>query len=144
MQGQVKLRDLSELQQRILGELVDAGEESVQTLAVTVLDGAGTVAELALFQNALKGLILGGLAWMSTRRGSDRRLEPLARHESLIEIDAIKTFLVYDLAAKCWIDVRRSLPPYGSEYPYVLSSDSGAGVARAILEERGYQWWREK
>jgi hypothetical protein len=135
---------LTEIDQRILAELEEAGEESVLTLAVTVLDGKGTPDELDNFKRSLTSLARQGLVRLSVGLGRDGRLEPMSIEASISEIDGISSFLMFDANRGLWQDKRRLGPPFGPNYPYVVYANTGRDVAVNILNSRGYQWWRRK
>jgi hypothetical protein len=138
------MMELNELEQRILSELQEAGDESVQTLAVTVLDARGDSDELEQFKQALTKLIQSGFALVSTSLGPDRRLAKLTVEQSLKEISEIGSFLHFESLTKRWLDKRRTGPPYGPEYPYMIITREGDLEAISILQRRGYQWWRPR
>ena len=138
------MEQLTELEQRILSELEEAGEESVLTLALTVLDGAGTHDELEALKVALTNLTTAQLVRMSASRGLDRRLTELSSTASISAIETINSFLRFDLQKSRWSDIRRSGPPFSDEFPYVVATDSGKNEGFQILDKRGYQWWRPR
>ncbi|MEZ5851838.1 MAG: hypothetical protein R3D68_14430 [Hyphomicrobiaceae bacterium] len=134
---------LTELEQRILAELEEAGEESVQTLAVTLLDGTGSRDELMEFTSALISLVQNGFVLLSISRDEARRLEDLPMEASLKEISRIDSYLDFDQSLGRWMDRRHTTPPYGPAYPYVVYTERGEETARGILKRRGYRWWRK-
>lgn len=136
--------DLTEIEQRILSELEEAGEESIQTIVVTVLDGIGNASEIELLKHSLGRLVSDDLIRIANDRDTSRRLRALPIDASLREIAAIGAFLAFDANKMRWLDKRRVRPPFGPEFPFVVATEQGKKIGFEILDRRGYQWWRPK
>lgn len=140
----VMTMQLSELDQRVLSELYEAGGETVQTLAVTVLDGQGDANELASLTEALVSLVQVGHALIAVEDTMQRKLQCLSTASSVAEINALQSFLYFDTTDKRWKDKRRTTPPYRPEPCYVVNTEQGRQLGFEILNARGYQWWRSR
>jgi hypothetical protein len=131
----------SELEQRILAVLDDAGEEDVPTLLNTVLLGAVGAGTLNSYLVALRILVTQNLIRLANSRENNGRLSELSIEESLQEIDNQAVVLKYDPAEGSWQDSSRTGPPYPPSNPNVVRTQLGKQRSREILTERGYQWW---
>ena len=135
----------SELEQRILAELEEAGEETVGTLINTVTASAGDPAESNRCFAAIGSLIGSDLVRMSNSRGADRRLEPLPQRDSLAVLDSLASKIKYDPNKSYWRDTSVIAgKPLRDDPPAVILTVSGKATSIAILTGRGYQWWRVK
>lgn len=132
---------LSELEMRIVSELEEAGEEGLQTMAVTVMPGLASSDPFLDFQNALRRLVARDFLRMSTGRDAAGRLVELPQEDSLAEVEKIGEILSFDSSSGRWED--RPSPRGGNmdHYPYIVDTPSGAKMAEKILDARGYQWW---
>lgn len=137
------MEGLTELEMRVLSELEEAGEEELQTMAVTVMLGLVSADPLSEFQAALRRLAERDLLRMSTARNSTGRLDELSLAASLSEIDRIGEVLTFDVSSGAWMDRRISQGDMAERYPFIVDTPAGAELAQKILEARGYQWWRE-
>jgi hypothetical protein len=134
-----------ELEQRILAELEEAGEETVGTLINTVTQSAGAPAELNSCFAAIGSLIDRDFVRMSNSRGADRRLEPLPQQDSLVVLDSLALKFKYDPVKGYWQDNSIIAGEPLREYPpEVILTKTGRAASVAVLTERGYQWWRAK
>ena len=135
---------LSELEMRILSELEEAGQEDVLTLMVTVMKPVGEVREVEQMCDALSNLVRAGLVRMSTDRDAGLALRELPEDELLVVIAQLPPNLRFQTDGGYWADIRRTGRPFEDTFPYVLGTESGIAKALEILNERGYQWWRQK
>lgn len=124
---------LTELAARILCELEEAWAENVSSTVNTVTDRTGEEQELASSINALEELIRAGLAVLSPdgmqELTDDRSIE-----------------LLPNLASKFRFDSDDRLWKWSDNLPMVeiVATEKGRELAFEILDERGYQWWRQK
>ncbi|MEQ1613897.1 MAG: hypothetical protein ABL904_14215 [Hyphomicrobiaceae bacterium] len=135
---------MDEVMQRILAELEEAGEENPAAMLNTILDPNGDQQQLIAFQSALRRLVESGLAAMSVDRDQSRRLTDATVSVSLTEIDALPTWLRFDLQKKYWADNRVKGPPFRQMYPQIVLTEAGRSASVGILTQRGYQWWRQQ
>jgi len=126
---------IEELQQRILSELEEAGEQGLITLLNTVADfRQGREAEVATYQNALRDLIDQGLILMAPERVTGHALaEVSAEHSHRMVIDGLNG-LHFVKDQLYWTKTR-------STDSYVVATEAGMARAREVLSERGYEWW---
>ena len=126
-----------ELEFRILSELEEAGEENVPTIANTVFEPTGSPTELSQLQQALEKLIEADFVRVALSRDATLRLTDLSKNESLGVISNIRVHLVFKEASMHWTG--------GSQpWPEIVTTEIGKMRGRQILDERGYQWWRQK
>ncbi len=137
------MEGLTELEMRILSELEEAGEEGLQTMAVTVMPGMQSSDPFSQFQSALRRLAERDLLRMSTARDAHGRLVELPIADSLAEVDRISEVLTFDPSSGVWADRRSSKGGTREHYPMIVDTPAGAKLAERILEAKGYQWWRE-
>ncbi len=125
--------NLSELAERILSELEEAWAENFSSTVNTVTDRKGQERELASCIDAIEELIRAGHAVLS----SDGKQELTA--ELSIE-------LLSKLASKVDFDPEERLWKWNEKLPIVeiVATEEGRELAFEILDERGYQWWRQK
>jgi hypothetical protein len=137
------MAQLSEIAQRALSELEEAGEENIPTLLNTVTERTGAPGELLAVQDALRSLINAGFAAMAVERDvKSRRWKRMNERESLALIDRSPDWLSFRASDCHWTDRRMKGPPFTFESPHVLATAEGYARGRKILDERGYQWWR--
>jgi hypothetical protein len=137
---------LSELEQRILSELEEAWAEQVTTIANAVFPPNGAPAEIDENTKALANLVNADLVKMSVDFDDAKKLRPLSKEESLEVINSVPS--EFELARAggnwAWKKFRLPLKPCEVQIPEILATQTGLVKAREILEERGYQWWRQK
>jgi hypothetical protein len=134
---------LSELQQRILAELEEAGEDDVPTLMNAVMSVTGAPSDIGEFKAALVKLCDREFICMSNKQSKPLgKLACLSLEKTKAEVAKISAFLIFDDARHRWIDGRRVAPPYLTPFPMVVLTENGLNIARQLLDERGYQWWR--
>jgi hypothetical protein len=126
-----------ELEQRILTELEEAGEENIPTLINTILMPAGDPEEAASMGQALAALVNEDLVRVAIDRDKSRRWRKLSKSESLAIIAQIQDHLKFKSSGMHWTGGERP-------WPNIVSTAAGKTRGREILDERGYQWWRQK
>ena len=77
-------------------------------------------------------------------RDSTGRLTDLSADESLDAVADLSSGLRFNSETMYWADARHSGPPFGDPFPYIVNTPTGKAKGLAILEGRGYQWWRPK
>lgn len=141
------MAELSELEMRILSELEEAGQEEIPTLINTVMTVTGDPSEIDDIEDALKELFRAGFARIAIDRDESDRLRRVSVEESLTLVSDLRKRLRFRESDKHWTDMDDMGPPYSANYiepPYVVYTDVGKNRAFQILDERGYQWWRQK
>ncbi len=128
---------LSELAQRILAVLEEAGEENVSSTLNTVLAVHGGAQEIVNFREAIVLLLSDGLADLVVRSGSSGDFHVLSRQESIVELSAFEQTMDFDTSEGIWVWDKRK------PRAYVRLTDKGQQESERILTDRGYQWWRQ-
>ena len=124
---------LSEMAARILAELEEAGAENFSSTVNTITDRRGEESEIESNIIALDELIRLGLAIL--RRYPSEKLSSEASLEVLPQ-----------LASSVSFDPNERLWKWDDKLPLVeiVATEPGRDLAFEILDERGYQWWRQK
>lgn len=136
------MKNLSELELRILSEIEEVGFEDIPTLMNTILNAAGGADEIESMQSAIANLMNAGLVeiQMHSLPGG---VVKLTREQALSEVALLTSNLSFVVAEEIWTDIRMTGPPYFAiPVPEVAYTQAGLEVAVKILTERGYQWWR--
>jgi len=128
---------VDELAMRILSELEEAGAENVTSTMNTVMTATGDNAELDKTQSALESLIQTDLVRIAYRESNSTRLKAVSKDESASAVQAMKPFITFRSSDRLWVWDR------AQPRAEILVTDLGLAKAREILEERGYQWWRQ-
>jgi hypothetical protein len=136
--------DLPELDQRILSELEEAGQEVVPTMMLTTMSMKGEPSEIATFTSALDRLVTMGFVRMSIDKEDSQRLRALSEVDSLSVVATLNQHLHFDSDRGIWQDARHIGPPYGEPFPFIVCTALGKRVALKLLQQRGYQWWRRR
>jgi hypothetical protein len=121
---------------RILSELEEAGHENLPTIINTVMEPSGGDDERNQIRDALVGLVSADLVQMALNRGSADGLESLSKDQSLALLAGIDEHLRFKSGAGHWTGGQRP-------WPEVMNTEAGNEKAFEILNERGYQWWRQ-
>lgn len=126
---------IDELQQRIVSELEEAGEETLLTLLNTVADfRQGRAEEVVLYRDALHGLIDDGLVLMAPERiPGNKTVEVDARRSRQMVIDRLE--------GVHFVEEQHYWTKTPTTESYVVATEAGMTRAREILGERGYEWW---
>jgi hypothetical protein len=125
----------SEVANRLLAELEEAGQENLPTLANTIA-GDEYISELpAQFSRALRALIERSLVRFAVERDSAGRLVDMSEIESIGMTEQLTRHLVYSFELTRWTG--------GPEpWPEVVTTPEGRIRSRALLDQLGYRWWR--
>ncbi len=135
------MRELSELDQRILSELDEAGREDVPTMMLTTMAGTGEPKEVHVFKSALERLVLKGLVRMSIDADPSQKLRALSELESLAVVAALSEHFQFDAGRANWRDTRHVGPPFCEPFPFIVATEDGKNLALKVLQQRGYKWW---
>lgn len=132
------MSELSELAQRIVSELEEAGFENVPSTMNTVLNLTGTTDDIDEFRGALGEIIQLGLADIGYVDVHMGKLRAVPRDEMEEVIGSLGKMMSFDAAERYWIWDR------SQRVAEIIATKAGVAKSHEILEERGYQWWREK
>lgn len=126
--------DEFELQERLLAELEEAGEENIPTLANTVFadECANSDEKRIQMKNALASLINADLVRVAFDDGSGRALIELSKERSYETIMQFHMVLRSDDGT--WTGGLRP-------WPEIVTTEIGKMQAQGILKARGYRWW---
>ena len=127
--------ETAEIEDRLLSELHESGEEELVTLLNTVFDCTGEVSERTAFCLAMISLIETG-AIAVARESEGRPLKEMPRSRSIEQVKLAISALMFDIGERYWIDPQMTFDVYA------VVSSAGSERAHRILSERGYQWWR--
>lgn len=128
---------IEEMQRRILSELQEAGEENVAAMLNTVIEPVEDMEQVHQFRQALKELAQADLVLIATERDRTAGLKPLTKEESLSAIESTPSALIFQAQPGRWAWAAQPRP-------HIVVTDLGQARADEILEECGYQWWRQK
>lgn len=128
---------IEEAKLRILSELQEAGEENVAAMANTIFDPSGDRQQIATLRQALEELVQGGLIRMSFRTSLTEKLVQLPEDRSLVVVRELDSGIIFRDSDRHWTWVSEN-------YPHIVATDAGLVRADDILEEHGYQWWRQR
>jgi hypothetical protein len=126
---------IGEMEDRILSELQEAGEENVAALINTIINPMGDTIELIQLRQALDNLARKGLVRIALTRDATRGLVPLSVDKSLEIVAKIDEFLRFRSSDSHWTWS-------GESKPHIVVTAEGRARADKILDQRGYQWWR--
>jgi len=134
--------NVEEMKSRILASLEEAGCDRLTPLLNTVIDPQGDQSEVVIYEKALRELLLGDqieLGLTSIPFGN----QPLSKDEALSELDKLVPNYRLVAGEKLWDDQRCSGPPfYQTPEPEAILTDIGRQSSEALLDERGFEWWR--
>ncbi len=135
-----------ELEMRILSELEELRAENVVAMMNTVVMTKGDAGQIAEACLALEELTQSGLIRMAIDYNERKKLRSASVEESMAIIRAIPGNVHFDAGKGLWLWSSLTLPLklYDVPIPEILVTSEGLAKARSILEERGYQWWRQK
>lgn len=131
------MNKLSELASRILAHLEEAHAENVSSTINTVASVSGDIAEVSHAQSALTELTnldYVRIAYEVNLNG--KRLAPVSKEQSLADIGTIAGHLNFSVSEKIW-------KWDASPRMEIIATPSGLARSRDILDERGYEWWRQ-
>jgi hypothetical protein len=131
------MSELSEVERRILSELQEAGEENIAAMINTIIDPTGNADELRSMQEALSSLVRAGLVRMALSTDPTKKLVPLSGDESLAMSAKIGALLRFRTSDRHWT--------WGRDLkPHIVVTSAGRARADSVLEQYGYQWWRQQ
>ena len=81
---------------------------------------------------------------MSIDKVKSQELHALSEVNSLLVVATLSQYLYFDRDLGSWQDMRHVGPPYGEPFPYIVSTPTGKKLALSILQQRGYQWWKQR
>jgi hypothetical protein len=125
--------DLSEAAARILSELEEAGAENFSSTVNTITERSGEERELTDSVNGVDQLISLGLAVLRYKDS-----QKLSKEASLEAISHLPSNVTFDPEERLWKS-DNSTP-----LVEIVATERGRDLAFDILDERGYQWWRQK
>jgi hypothetical protein len=135
------MSDLTEIEQRILCTLEEAGQENVFRLINTILRPSGDDREVLELKRALKGLVERDFALMGWYGPHPNPAEKQPKEQSLAFLEGIEEWFSFDTNDNLW---GLSKGTYGKiKCPAVFATRPARDVAFKILDERGYQWWEQ-
>lgn len=136
----------TEIEQRILSELEEAWAESFVTIINTVILPTGNTSEVAEVCLALEKLTQADLIRMAVDYDERKKLRASSLGDSITIIQAIPGTIHFDASRGFWTWSSLTLPlkQYEVQIPEILVTPKGLEKARGILDERGYQWWRQQ
>lgn len=125
----------TELIDRLLSELEEAGVDNVAALSNTVLRPSGSAAELANLSAAFSGIVRAGDARCEERsRANPGTRRSLTMDDALETIGALGDLLSFSPSERMWRHTSdRTLD--------IVLTDQGYARSVRILEERGHNWW---
>ena len=134
---------LGEIEQRLLSELEEAGEENVSALLNAVLPNADQVADREELCGAIARLVSAGFVQMSLARDRNGALRLLPESQVEAALQVIGERLVFDAAKRHWTWSGYRLPLKRNEVqiPEIVATAEGLAKARDILNLRGFRWW---
>lgn len=132
---------VSEMKNRILAYMEEAGCERLNPLINTVLDPTGAPEEVEIFQQALEELVRSNLI-LIFMTSMDAPRDLLDRSGELQALAALPAYYKYLPDKRWWHDIRCSGPPYFVKpEPEAELTDAGMERAIELLEEHGVEWW---
>lgn len=128
--------DVIEISERVLAELEEAQEENIYGLMNTVIQATGAEAERGIYAAALVRLIEFGDVALA-RESSGRPLKEMSAADSALEARRATAAMKFEPSKRGWID------PTDAYEIYAVLLPPGLERSVKLLEERGYQWWRQ-
>lgn len=125
--------DISELAARILSELEEAGAENFSSTVNTVTVRRGDEREIRESVEAVRELVRSGFAVLRQYRE-----QKLSKEASIEILTSVASSVSFDSDERLW--------KWGDKLPLIeiVATEEGRSLAFEILDERGYQWWRQK
>lgn len=135
------MEEFSELQQRVLSELEEAWQLELDCMLNTIIEPVGDPRELHDYRRALIGLIQSDDVRMGLETSVLNKPGELSKSASLEMVRRLDEWLAFDAGINHWFADAgdRTKNPF----PVVYLTEAGDAKAFRILDERGYQWWRE-
>jgi hypothetical protein len=130
--------NLNEAAMRILAELEEAHAENITSTMNTIFVPTGEAGELDEFKIALEQLIGSDLVNIAYSEGPNGRLQSAERQASLAAVQSLDSSVEFDSRRQLWVwDTKKPRA-------HILATQDGIAKAIGILEELGYQWWKQK
>lgn len=126
--------DVPEIMQRILAELEEAGEENLSSMLNTIVKPSGERSELVTYAAALAQLVEQGLVRVEFESDENSSAPRQGGETDIIQNLNHHLRFSGDDGEWALIDAERA--------PVIIGTDVGLTQAEAILDDRGYQWWR--
>ena len=133
--------DIQELAQRALAELEEFWRENVFALLNTIVDPQSDFSQVAEFQASLKELVDKKFIIINFREINGKP-EKKDEAESRSIADNLQEWFRFDESRAVW--TLRNGDIKSARIPQTILTPLGREKARAILTERGYQWWRPR
>lgn len=132
------MNEISDLASTVLAHLEEAQEENVPSTINTVAPVSGDPQEIYRVQHALKELVDRDYVRIAYEDLRDtRRLAPVSKEQSLVDIDAIMKWLHFNPAEGLW--------SWGkSPMMEIILTPNGLSKSREILSDPTFSWWWEK
>ena len=130
--------ETEELASRVLSNLYEAGAENVSSTLNTVIEPTGSDEEPRAMAAALASLLAAELIYLTrggVRPGRNVRVDSREAQRITSELSAVLSF---NADRKLWI--------WDDAVPMIELAVTEAGDEEAfrVLDERGYQWWRQQ
>ena len=132
---------LTELEQRILAVLEEAGENNSYSVLNTIIDGSGDEGELVQYVAALTSLISSGALVLGWYYYEPLSREWLSREKSLEIASGLSDLFVFDKGTQLWSQKGGWIG--AKSRPVMLASRAARKIGGDLLDERGYMWWRK-
>jgi hypothetical protein len=136
------MTDLTEMEQRVIAELEEVWEQNIFSMLNTIVDPNGDVGEVAMLQEALKGLVERGFVAMGLEQFSPREQVKLDKQAALELVSHLGEWFRFDAETSFWTLSKGDFREV--RYPVIFSTAEAREKAFQILDNRGYQWWRQK
>lgn len=134
----------AEMAERLLATLEEAGNERANPLLNTIINPTGNPDEVLLFQQTLKDLLTENLVVIRMTSIPHGR-QALTDEDAMAQIAILANHYNFDPTEGIWSDTRYGGPPYYQiPEPEVVLTKSGREKSVQLLQERGYEWWRQR
>lgn len=131
---------LDEFAQRVLAVLEEYGCENIFALLNTIVSPSGQVKEIDDFGDAIAGLLSQNMISLQMEGFVPRNPEKLTDEQAWSLMQSFGRWFKYEESTSFWTCATGDLMQ--QRVPVVCLSAEGRTCAEAILEDRGYQWWR--
>jgi hypothetical protein len=133
------MNNLTDFEAHIIAVLEEAGEEELATLVNTVTTGSESPDEIESIEFALKALLSCDLVQLAKLRDkASLRWNPLRKDHSLVMLENLRSLFQWSGTDERW---RRRA---GAPEVEVLLTEDGLKLARKILSDCGWDFWRKK
>ncbi|MBX9592508.1 MAG: hypothetical protein K2X43_24740 [Hyphomonadaceae bacterium] len=134
--------ELTEVEQRVLAELEEVWEQNIFTMLNTIIEPKGDPTEVEALQEALNGLVERGFVAVGLEEFSPRKQTTLDKQAALELVSRLRDWFRFDAATSFWTLSKGDFREV--RYPVIFSTAEAREKAFQILDERGYQWWRQQ